>query len=307
MSDLQRILSDLSDALPAIPEKLAALAAADEALRQEVDEVEAWADERGAELSAKLEELGQHFVALGDASSEEHAQYEALIDAIERVVEPVVFGTVNAATMGAGGEAFRVITHLELEQLKLLPVALQGTADALGSTMDELGGHVGELREGIDAAARSVSEHHHTVESSLERASQALTDASGGLADAVEEHHRQAGEAGHEVRDGLDELHAQVGSRLTALGETAAKHGEELDEHARSASSEVTSRLHEHISSLTDALHELHHEVLAHEASARANHGLFGSLFEALGRLGDPLRSGMESAKDAGREAGLPI
>src|SRR5262249_50662368 len=97
MSDLQQILQDLSDALPGIPEKLAALAQAAHGADEAARALSSSLQQHSSDAQAKMTEIGAHLWAIGDASSEENAQYDAAID--KYVAPQIVRGWLGA---GAG-------------------------------------------------------------------------------------------------------------------------------------------------------------------------------------------------------------
>jgi uncharacterized phage infection (PIP) family protein YhgE len=307
MTSLQETLAVLSQAVPALPGKVEAVAHESDAVEKAARDSIADFDQKRSQTDALLDQVRQALEALRDhavTESQSVAQAtQALKDLTEQEVHALDEGRDKLQAGGDEvGDAFDTLqselvhagdrTHVAHEEARS---ALQELGEQARSGRTELDGAVHDMTAAIASAQEAIQEGQLQVAQGVTALSQTMSRLLG------EAHSRL-----EKTRARLDELHSEQEKAVNdALSELEGQRGQLEQELTGRVQSELEQPLEHELEGLAGVLGETGQRVQKLHADCTARREDLEQQFAAVADRIPPLQSGVEQVKGAAAEVGI--
>jgi chromosome segregation ATPase len=307
MTSLKETLAVLSQAVPALPGKVEAVAHESDALERVAREALADLDQKRAQADVLMDQVRHALEALRDRADEESQHVEHAAQALKDLTGQEAH-TVDERSdnLQAGGDevghAFDALqselvhagdrAHAAHEEARS---ALHGLGEQAHSSQTELDGAVHQMTAAIASAQEAVREGQAQVAEGVSALSQTMSRLLG------EAHTRV-----QQTRARLDELHSEQERAVNdALSELEGQRGQLEQELTRRVESELEQPLDHELEAVAGALVEMGQHVLKLHADCSARRENLEQQFAAVADRIPPLQSGVEQVKGAAAEVGI--
>jgi ABC-type transporter Mla subunit MlaD len=304
MTSLQEHLAVLSQAVPALPGKVEAVAHESDAVDRAAREVIAEFDQKRSQTDTLIDQVQHALEALHDHTGEESQNIEhagqMLRDLTEREVHTLEEGADKLRQEGDDlGHAFEALQS----ELVQGGQRAQAVHEEARSALHGLAAHARSSQTELDGAVEQVR-------AALASAQQAVTDGQGQVAEGIsalgETMRRLLGEALEQTRTQLDELHAEQERGVNdALSELEGQREKVQQELTHSVESDLEQLLDHELEGAAGAVADMGQQVLKLHAECMARREDLEQQFAALADRIPPLQAGVEQVKGAAAEVGL--
>jgi uncharacterized phage infection (PIP) family protein YhgE len=307
MTSLKENLAVLSQAVPALPGKVEAVAHESDAVEKAARDSIADFDQKRTQADALMDQVRHALEALRDHAVQESHSVEqtaqALKDLTGQEVHAVEEGKdkVQAGSdeVGHGFDSLQSElvhagdrTHGAHEEARS---TLHGLGEQARASQTELDGAVHEMTAAIASAQEAAREGQAQVAEGVSALSEAMSRLLG------EAHTRV-----QQTRTRLDELHSEQDRVVNdALSELEGRRGQVEQELTRRVESELEQPLDHELEGVAGALVEMGQQVLKLHADCSARREDLEQQFAAVADRIPPLQSAVEQVKGAAAELGI--
>lgn len=307
MTSLTETLPILDQAVPALPDKVQAVARESDEFHQAAQEALAAFRQKRGQAEALVEQVRQALEALLDQASHEQQRVETATLALQQAAEEEARGVEDAADElhREGEQTVTAFGGLESQLVQAgdrtraahqeAHVALDALGEEARTSQPEIERAVDEMTAAVASAQQVITEGQTLVAEGVS----ALKDATARLlADAQERLGR--------TYQHLDELRAEQEKAVTEAISTLATERQQLEQElGQRLDTEVEQALDPELEAVEGALGEMGRQVLELQADTEARREDLDEQLKAVAERIPPLQGGAQQVKQAADQVGI--